>query len=273
MVQHDPGPARAAAPAAAPGHGPAGRARGPGAAVPDGADPPGSGHRPLHRHPGRGARRLPAVAAHPAVPGAPAGEGAEHPGADLLQVRGRVAGRVAQAEHRRPAGVLQRGRGHQAAHHRDRRRAVGQRAVLRLRAVRHRLRDLDGPRLLRPEAVPAHDDGDLGRHRARQPVPGHQGGRGHTRRPPGLDGQPGHRDQRGGRGGRRQRRHPVRAGQRAQPRADAPDRDRRGGAQAVRRGRRDRRPTSSSAAPAAARTSPGCSSRSCGRSWPGGATR
>jgi hypothetical protein len=48
----------------------------------------------------------------------------------------------------RPAGVLQRGRGHQAAHHRDRRRAVGQRAGVRVRAVRHRLRDLDGPCLL-----------------------------------------------------------------------------------------------------------------------------
>ena len=59
---------------------------------------------------------------------------------------------------------------------------VGQRAGLRLRAVRHRLRDLDGPGLLRPEAVPAHDDGDLGRRRAPQPVAGHQGGRGRARR-------------------------------------------------------------------------------------------
>ena len=42
------------------------------------------------------------------------------PGPDLLQVRGRLPGRVAQAEHRGAAGVLQLGRGHQAAHHRDR---------------------------------------------------------------------------------------------------------------------------------------------------------
>ena len=41
--------------------------------------------------PGRGAGRLPAVAALAAVPGAPAGAGARHPGADLLQVRGRLA--------------------------------------------------------------------------------------------------------------------------------------------------------------------------------------
>ena len=46
--------------------------------------------------------------------------------------------------------------GHQAADHRDRRRAVGQRAGVRLRAVRPGLRGLDGPGLLRPEAVPAH---------------------------------------------------------------------------------------------------------------------
>ena len=114
---------------------------------------------------------------------------------------------------------------------------VGQRAGLRLLAVRHRLRDLDGARLLRPEAVPAHDDGDLGRHRASQPVPGHHRGREDPGRRPGLARQPGHRDQRGGRGGRRQRRDAVRAGQRAQPRADAPDGDRPGGDQAVRRGR------------------------------------
>ena len=64
-----------------------------------------------------------------AVPGAPAGEGAGDAGPDLLQVRGRLARRVAQAEHRRPAGLLQRaGRG-AAADHRDRRRASGARAL------------------------------------------------------------------------------------------------------------------------------------------------
>jgi tryptophan synthase beta chain len=54
---------------------------------------------------------------------------------------------------------------------------------------------------------------------------------------PGLHRQPRHRDQRG-RGTRRFRsEHAVRAGQRAQPRADAPDGDRRGGPQAVGHGR------------------------------------
>ena len=47
--------------------------------------------RAVRRHPRRGARRLPAVAAVAAVPGAPAGEGARHAGPDLLQVRGRLA--------------------------------------------------------------------------------------------------------------------------------------------------------------------------------------
>ena len=46
----------------------------------------------------------------PAVPRPPAGEGARHPGPDLLQVRGRLPGRLAQAEHRGAAGVLQRAR-------------------------------------------------------------------------------------------------------------------------------------------------------------------
>ena len=58
--------------------------------------------------PGGGARRLPAVAAVAAVPGPPAGAGARHPGPDLLQVRGSLPGRLAQAQHRRPPGVLQR---------------------------------------------------------------------------------------------------------------------------------------------------------------------
>ncbi|MCK7490547.1 MAG: hypothetical protein MZW92_01170 [Comamonadaceae bacterium] len=51
--------------------------------------------------PRRGARDLPAVAPVAAVPRPPPGAGARHPGEDLLQVRGRLAGRLAQAQHRR----------------------------------------------------------------------------------------------------------------------------------------------------------------------------
>ena len=43
----------------------------------------------------------------------------------LLQVRGRLADRVAQAEHRGRAGVLQQARGREAPHDRDGRRSVG----------------------------------------------------------------------------------------------------------------------------------------------------
>ena len=75
--------------------------------------------------PERGAGHLPALAAVAALPGAPAGGGARHAGPDLLQVRGRLAGRLAQAEHRRAAGLLQRQGRHQEADHRNRRRANG----------------------------------------------------------------------------------------------------------------------------------------------------
>ena len=54
------------------------------------------------------------------------------------------------------------------------------------RAVRDRLRDLDGPRVLRPEAAPPHDDADLGRDRAPVAVAGHPGGTVRARRGPGL---------------------------------------------------------------------------------------
>ena len=55
---------------------------------------------------------------------------------------------------------------------------------------------------------------------------------------PGLARQPRHRHLRGGRGRRHARRHQVLARQRAQPRADAPDRHRLGGPEAAREGRR-----------------------------------
>ena len=51
--------------------------------------------------PDQRARDLQALAADSAVPGRAPREGARHPGADLLQVRGRIAGGLAQAEHRR----------------------------------------------------------------------------------------------------------------------------------------------------------------------------
>jgi hypothetical protein len=57
---------------------------------------------------------------------------------------GVLAGRVAQAQHRGAAGVLQRGRRGPPAHHRDRRGTVGHGAGVRRRAVRPRVRGLAG---------------------------------------------------------------------------------------------------------------------------------
>ena len=89
-----------------------------------------------------------------------------HAGADLLQVRRSLAGRLAQAEHRGPAGVLQRQGRDQAADHGDRSRPVGHGAGVRVRAVRPGLRGLAGAGVVRPEALPADDDRDVRRHRS-----------------------------------------------------------------------------------------------------------
>ncbi len=86
--------------------------------------------------PRAGARRLPPLAAEPAGARPPPGEGPGHAGQDLLQVRRRVARRIAQAQYRRAAGLVQRpGRGEEDRH-RNRRRAMGLVAGLRRRAVR-----------------------------------------------------------------------------------------------------------------------------------------
>ena len=101
--------------------------------------------RAADRDPGRGSRRLPAVAPDAAVPRAPAGEGARHAGEDLLQVRGRLARRLAQAQHARSPQAYENAQaGHQEARDRDRRRPVGLLAGVRLLAVRARVRGLHG---------------------------------------------------------------------------------------------------------------------------------
>ena len=175
VVQRRARPAGPAAAPAPPRDARAGRPGRPGSAVPDGADRAGGHRRAVHRHPGRRSRRLPDLAAVPAGPRPPAGEAARHPGQDLLQVRRRQPGRLAQAEHRGAAGVLQPPGGRHPADHRDRRRAVGHRAGLRHGAVRHGVRGLAGPVVVRPEAGAAHDDGDLRRHAAPEPVGPHRG--------------------------------------------------------------------------------------------------
>jgi tryptophan synthase beta chain len=109
---------------------------------------------------------------------------------------------LAQAQHLGAAGVLQRQGRHQEAHHRDRRRAVGHLAGLRVRAVRAGVRGLAGPGVLRRQALPPPDDRDLRRHRPPVPVRAHRRRPGHPRRAPRLPRLARHRDLRGGRGRR-----------------------------------------------------------------------
>ena len=72
-------------------------------------------------------------------------------------------GRQPQAEHGRGAGLLQPRGGPEAPLDGDRRRPVGQRARLRVLAVRARVQGLHGQGLVRAEAVPALADARLGR--------------------------------------------------------------------------------------------------------------
>ncbi len=162
VVQRAAPAARAAAAAPAPGHPGAGRAGRPGAALPDGAHRAGDDAGAVDRHPRRGPRRAPPLAADAARAGAPAGAGARHPGPHLLQGRVGEPGRLPQAEHRGAPGLLQPAGRHQAPDDGDRRRPVGDRAGLRLRAVRPRVQGVHGPHQLRHQALPAGDHGDVG---------------------------------------------------------------------------------------------------------------
>ena len=132
------------------------------------------------------------------------------------------------------------------------------------RHLRARGRRLHGQGLLRAEAVPARAHGDVRRALRREPVGGDELGPRDPRRAPRLDRKPRHRDLGGGRGGRDERGHEVLARIRPEPRADAPDRDRRGVAGPARArgrlpGRRHRLHREE------ARTSPGSRSRSSAR--------
>ena len=236
LGQPAPRPPGRAAAAAEPADRPARRPRRPDADLPDGADRAGGLAGAGDRDPGRGPRRLPAVAPDAAVPRAPARAGARHAGEDLLQVRGRLARRLAQAQHRRPAGLRERAGRDQEARDRDRRRPVGLLAGVRLLAVRPRVRGLHGRLELRPEALPALDDADLGRDRAPLAVGAHAVGprAGRASRPARW----GSRSPRRSRSPRSDHGHQLRARLGAQPRAAAPDRDRPGGDRAARARRR-----------------------------------
>src|SRR5712691_2797502 len=229
LVQHHPGHARAAGAGDPSAHAAAGHAAGHAAPLPAGVARAGDVLGAVDPHPRRGARGVPAVAPHAAAPGAQAGRGAADAGAHLLQVRRSLARRIAQAEHGRAAGLLQQGRGHRAHRHRDRRGPVGLLDGDGLHHVRPEVHRLHGEGLVRAEAVPEEHDAALGRGGDRLAVGPHRIRALHPRQGRAHPGQPGHRHLRGGRRRRDARRHQVRARQRAEQRAPAPDDDRAGG--------------------------------------------
>ena len=114
--------------------------------------------------PRRGPRRLPPLAPDAALPRPPARGGARHPLPDLLQVRGR---RAPPGSHKPNTAVAQ------AYYVKDSGRARiatetgagqwGSAVALAAAALRARVQGLHGQGLVRAEAVPALDDGDLGR--------------------------------------------------------------------------------------------------------------
>ena len=75
---------------------------------------------------------------------------------------GHLARRLAQAQHRRSAGVLQPRGGRAEARDRDRRGPVGLRAGVRVQPDGHGVRGVHGRLELRPEALPPLDDGGRG---------------------------------------------------------------------------------------------------------------
>ncbi len=175
------------------------------------------------------------IAAHPRHR---PGKGARYARQDLLQVRRRLTGRFAQAEHRRPAGVLQQAGRREADRDRDWRRPMGFIARICCQPLRHRGEGLHGEDLLQPEAVPPLADAGLGWLGCLQPK--HR----HELRPPGAGRRPGyqrfarHRHQRSRRRCGHARGHEVLARQRPQPRPPPPDRHRPGSDQADGDGRR-----------------------------------
>ena len=180
---------------------------------------------------------LRAVAPDAALPRAQARAGARYARAHLLQVRGCLARRLAQAEHRRRAGLLQQGRGRQGPHDRDRRRPVGQLARDGLQLLRPRVRGLHGEGLLPAEALPAQRHADVRRERHAEPLRPDERGPLDPRAGPGVARLARHRHLGSGRGGgHERRRQEVLARLGAEPRPPAPDRHRPRGARAVRAG-------------------------------------
>jgi len=79
--------------------------------------------------------------------GVPAGKGARYTGTDLLQIRGRLAGRLAQAEYGGGPGLLQQDRRDETSFDRDGAGQWGARSPLRA-TVRHRMQSVYGQGVL-----------------------------------------------------------------------------------------------------------------------------
>ena len=169
MVQSSGGFSRTAAAAAASGHQTARAAGGAAGHLPGEPRQTGNVPRPLGADSRRGPRNLRVVAAHAAAARGAVGEGAADAGAHLLQIRRRQPRRQPQAQHRRRPGLLQQGRRHQTARHRDRRGPVGFVAGVGVQTVRAGVQRLHGQGQLRPEALPPDAHAYLGRDGASQP--------------------------------------------------------------------------------------------------------
>jgi hypothetical protein len=167
-----------------------------------------------------------------------AGAGAGTPGPHLLQVRGRQPGRQPQAEHRGGPGLLQQAKGVRRLTTETGAGQWGSALAMACRffgleckvyMVKVSYEQKPYRRVLMEtwgaQVVPS-------------PSPDTQAGRAVLAREPGLARQPRHRHQRGGGGRGQQGRHEVLPGQRAKPRAPAPDGDRPGGQEAAGAGRR-----------------------------------
>ena len=163
MVQSAGGFSRTAAAAAASGHQTADPAGGVAGDFPGKSREAGNVSRPLGAGSRGGPGHLRAVAAHAVAARGAVGKGAADAGAHLLQIRRRQPRRQPQAQHRRGAGVLQQGRRHQTARHRNRRGPVGFVAGVRVQTLRPGVQRLHGQGELRPEAVSPDAHAHLGR--------------------------------------------------------------------------------------------------------------
>ena len=249
-----PGPAVAAAPS---GHPPAHRPGRPGAALPDGAHRPGGQRRARDRDPRAGPRRLSAVPAEPAVPGAPAREGARYARptsttSTRASARPAATSRTPRSPRRsttRRPGVKRIATETGAGQWGSALAFAG--ALFGLEVKVYMVRASYDQKPYRRILMETY-----GAEVVASPSLTTNYGRSVLAETPGQPGLARHGHQRGRRGRRDPRRHQVRARLRAQPRAPPPDGHRPGGDRADGRWPASRR-TSSSAAPAAGRTSPG----------------